>query len=134
MLVVPCVIYCAMYMREIGGSVLGLIMGVFLDCVVARAVCFNAIFLMAAGCICSLMGRYVMNRNTRSALLLSSVGTALYFFLKWLIFTAFSSPGAGAILWHYVVPSFFYTVILSIPFYFLFSALLRQKIGEVNRI
>ena len=134
MLVVPAVVYSAMYMGEIGGTVLGLIMGVFLDCVMWRAVCFNALFLMAVGFVCSLFARHLMNRNIWSALVLSASATGGYFLCKWLVFTAFTTPGAGAIFWQYLVPSFFYTVVISLPLYFLFSAILRQKSGEVKRV
>lgn len=134
MLVVPAVVFCAMFMGEVGATVLGLIMGIFLDCVMTRAVCFNALFLMAAGCLCSLLGRYVMNRNLWSAMVLSAATGGLYFLLKWLIFTAFSTEGAATVFWQYVLPSFFYTFVLSLPLYFLFSALLRRGAGEVGRL
>lgn len=134
MLVVPGVMFCAMFMGETGGTVLGLIFGVFLDCVMAKAVCFNALFLMAAGCLCSLLARHLINRNVWSALVISAAGNALYFLLKWLVFTAFTVPGSGLVLWRYVLPSFFYTFVVSLPLYFLFSGILRQRTGEVKRV
>lgn len=133
-LVVPSVLFCSMFMGEMGSAVLGLIMGVFLDCVAAGAVCFNALFLMAAGCVCSLLSHYLMNRNIWSAMVLSAVVNALYLFLDWLVFTAFFTPGAGLVLWRYVVPSYFYTLVLSVPLYFLFAAILKQRTGEVKRV
>ncbi len=134
MLIVPGVVLCAMFMGETGGTVTGLIFGVCLDCVMARSVCFNALFLMAAGCLCGLLGRYVMNRNFWSAVVLCGGVNFLYFLIKWLVFTAFTISGAGLILWRYVVPSFVYTLCLSLPLYFLFSAILRQRSGEVKRV
>ena len=133
-LVVPSVVFCAMFMGEIGGSMLGLFMGICLDCVMIRAVCFNALFLMAAGFLCGLFAHYLINRNFLSAMVVSAVANFAYFLLKWLIFTAFSSSSASAIFWKLVLPSMGYTFVVSIPLYFLFSALLRQKAGEVKRV
>ena len=133
LLLVPSVVFCAMFMGEWGGAMTGLFVGVCMDCVMPKAVCFNALLLLSIGCLCGLFAHYVMHRNVYSALLLSSASVATYFFLKWIVFYAFTVEGAGYILWNYVLPSFFFTVLISLPLYFLFSLILKGRQTEVSR-
>jgi len=133
LLLVPAVVYCAMFMGEWGGAMTGLFIGICMDCVMPAAVCFNALLLLSIGCISGLLTHYVMHRNIYSAVLMAISSTAIYFFLNWLVFYAFTIESAGYILWHYKLPSMFYTTLISLPLYYLFSLILKGKPAEVKR-
>ena len=133
MLVVPSVVFCSMYMNEFGAAMLGLLFGVCLDAVSVRAVCFNALVLMAIGCAASITAKNLFNRNVFTALILSFACTALFFMLKWVVFTAFTLEGAGLLLVRHTLPSILYTSVISFPLYFLFARILRVSHAEVKR-
>lgn len=134
MLVVPSVLFCAMYMSEFAGAMFGLVFGVCLDAVSMHTVCFNAVFLLGVGCFASALSKHLFHRNMFSALLMSAAVNLAYFLLKWLIFTAFSVQGAVVLLVGHSLPSAVYTTVISYPLYFLFNKLLSTKRAEVKRV
>lgn len=134
MLVVPSVVFCTMFMSEFPGAMLGLVFGVCLDTVSAKAVCFNAVFLLTVGCFAALLSKHLFHRNIFSALVMSAVVNLAYFVLKWIIFTAFSVEGAFSLLLSHSLPSALYTTIISAPLYLVFYRILRIKQAEVKRV
>ena len=134
MLVVPAVVFCSMFMTEFSGAMFGLVFGVCLDAVSARAVCFNALFLLAVGCLSALFSKHLFHRNLYSALMMSAVTSVLYFVIKWVVFTAFTTDGAWTLLCSHSLPSAVYTAVVSVPLYFLFSAVFKAGSGEVKRV
>ena len=70
-------------------------------------------------------GIKALDRNLRSAVLLSFLLTLFYFVLRWLIFYAFTVSAQDNLtyLLHYAFPSVIYTNVFIFPFYFLYKKL-----------
>ncbi len=130
MFLLPLLISFAMYKDEIPAALTGLALGIFVDGVSAFGGIFHTVFFFAVGLCTTLLVRYYLNNNIRSAILLSLVGALLYYLFRWLFRHAFTDTMAGSTVYllQYALPGVLYTGIYIFPFYYLERALNRYKL------
>lgn len=114
LLVVPTVVFIAMFTGPIGGAAAGIAGGLLWDLYSDRLLGFNAIVLLIICCACGLLVRLLIRNNLLSALLLGGGRSAvpgpdgLVFQLR---------PAEGSEPWymllHLTLPNALYTLILS---------------------
>lgn len=118
LLLIPAVMATAMFTGPIGGAAAGVGAGVLWSLYANRLFGFDALLLMILGCAAGLLVRLLMRNNPLSALWLTAGGTVIHSLFSWLCMEWLSGrPEAGAVLWHTVLPSTVYTVVLGVPVY-----------------
>jgi rod shape-determining protein MreD len=107
------VVSAAMFEGPVGGSAIGLAVGLLWDMYSARIYGGRALVFMALGCACGLLVRLLIRNNLLSALLLSAVAVAVYGFGDWLLTYVLYGLGEPlAVLWRLVLPRMGYTLAL----------------------
>ncbi len=126
-LLVPAVIMIACFLREWTGFWTGLVCGIALDTTVNGSAIFHTLVLMLIGVTAGLVFRFYMNRNVKSAIIIGSIGSLIFFLLKWFFLDFISGdPSAARLLIDYHFPSAIYTAIFSVPFFYFVRFLSRR--------
>lgn len=126
-ILVPVVVFAAMFLREWEGAITGLIIGVLMDITTSGSTCFNAVVLMLIGCSAGLLITYVVNNNLLAALVMSIGFTGFYFIIKWVFICILGYTDAPFLyLIKHTLPSVVYTFILSIPLYLIMRRLMKH--------
>lgn len=105
----------------------GLISGVFCDAVASQPSAFNALALCIIGFASGILVQYYINKNIFSALALSGLASAVYFFADWFVSFVKGVPDNFELLLFYALPSAVYSALFIIPFYFLGKLINRIK-------
>ncbi|MDO4607918.1 MAG: hypothetical protein Q4B40_01850 [Clostridia bacterium] len=121
MLPISLFVVICMFCSELSSVISGMIIGVFMDSVVATPAGFNAIFLMILGISIALIVRHLFNNNIMSAIALCLMSATAYFLLRWLFCFAFSVSFSETLtyLMQTAFPSVLYTTVFTVPFYYL---------------
>lgn len=109
------------------GFIAGLISGIFCDAVASQPSAFNTIALAIIGFASGVLVQYYINKNIFSALALSGVASAVYFFADWFVSFVKDSPDSFELLLFYALPSAVYSALFIIPFYFFGKLIDRIK-------
>ena len=125
LLVLPAVIYAGYYYGDTLGGIIGFVAGALTD-VYASTLCYNTIILAFIGFSCGFITSHYFNKNVSAAVVLNVVVSALYFFVKWILFYAFRDPTPHLILLNYTLPSIIYTGVVGIVIYFLANPILNR--------
>ncbi len=111
-LMLPCVVFVAMFFGDGAGAVFGIVAGSFLDAITAGTVCYNSVILLLLGYTTGLAVEFFINNNFRSAVLVTLATTAVYYFGRWV------SLGFNAeVFRERIASSWFLTVIYAVPIY-----------------
>ena len=134
LLVLPMLCAFSMFHDEMVSAFTGLTIGILMDSVAARSVCFNAIMMFLISLAVSLITRLLFNNNIRAALALGIIGSLFYFLVRWAVFFAFYETAAGNMtyLTRFALPSAIYTAAFLVPFYYL-QRLLYRKTAELQQ-
>lgn len=117
---VPFVVAVAIFYGEWWGASIGFFAGALMDGSMSGSSCFNTLSIMLIGLIAGVLASYFMNKNIRSAACLSLGASFAYLFCKMLFFYSFRGIATGAEYYSlYFIPTFFYTALFILPFYFL---------------
>lgn len=130
-LLVPAVMVIACFLREWSGFIAGLLCGIALDTVTNGTQYFNTLALILLGVATGLTFKLLLNRNIKAMLIVSVLGSLLYFALKWLFLDLFGGdPSATQLLIRYHLPSAIYTSLFAIPFFFYTRYLCKKHLIE----
>ena len=125
--VIPAVVCIALFERSSGGEMLGLAGGLFMDIVSMQITGFNALFLMLAGCICSLLAVRLIRNNLLSALTVSAGAVCAYYLLHFLFFYLFKGRSEPFYyFFRYVIPGAAYTTLFSVPLYIIVRLFMKK--------
>lgn len=131
LLVVPLTVCIAMFVGPVGGAAAGIACGILWDLYAARLLGFNALLLLATGCICGLLITLLMRNNLLTALLLSAAALLFVGLMNWLCHTVLlQEPEAGFILLRRVLPTLGYSFVLTPLLYgatFLTAHILKRR-------
>ena len=134
-LLVPAVIAVACFLREWTGFWFGLCCGVALDTVVNGTACFHTFALMLIGISAGLLFRYFFNRNIKSAVIVGTLGSLIYFIARWLFLDFLTGDSAAlSILLRYHLPSALYTALFMIPFFYFVRWLAARHLIQQNEM
>lgn len=126
LLVLPMLCAAALFEKEMAGAFFGLLCGLLLDCYGAQGGIYSTVALFLLGGVCGFLGRFVMAENFLAALTLTAGVTFLYLAGKWIVFQLILSPICD---FHYLLlyslPTFVYTTLFTVPFYWLARGLHR---------
>ena len=107
----------------------GLLLGIATDVCSAAPDGFNAVTMMVAGLLCSLLATYLFNARLPAAAVLMGIFTALYYLLYWLVCVAFKGyDGVWLYLVRFSLPSAIYTWLFVFLFWPLVQFLSRQNL------
>lgn len=130
-LLVPAVMVIACFLREWSGFVSGLLCGIALDTVTNGTQYFNTLTLMLLGTAVGLIFKLLLNRNIKAMIIVSILGSLLFFLLKWLFLDLLrGDPSALTILVKYHLPSAVYTSLFVIPFFYYVRYLCKKYLIE----
>ena len=125
--VIPAVVCVAFFERDSGGEMFGLAAGVLMDVNSMQITGFNALFLMIAGCTCSLLVMRLIRNNLLSAAALSAAATVVYYILYFLLFELSRYNGeAFYYFFRYILPRMAYTALFSIPLYIIVRIFMKK--------
>lgn len=128
---IPIVLSIILFYESNAGLFAGLLAGLLMDSVASESSCFNTLFFVIGGTICSVLATRVLNRNLKAAICLSLGMSFGYFFIKYFIFMAFRGISVNYEYFIvYLIPSAMYTAVLFIPLYFFqkyFTKLLKHE-------
>ncbi len=131
LLLLPAVIVIACFLREWTGFWTGLLCGIALDTVTNGTQYFNTITLMLFGVCVGLLFRFLLNRNIKAMIIVSVLGSFLFFILKWFFLDLLSGdPSAATLLLKYHIPSAIYTSLFAIPFFYYLKWLCKKNLIE----
>ena len=109
-----------MYFGDNATILAALFAGVLMDSMSADSSWFNTVFFALAAAVCNFLCSSFLNKNLKSALSLTAIVSLIYFFIRYLIFFAFSEVSVNYDYFVlYFIPSVVYTAVFIIPFYFL---------------
>lgn len=123
-LMLPCVVFSAMFFGDGIGAVFGFVAGALVDAVGAGTICYNTIILMLLGYAFGIAVKVIINNNFRSAVIAIIAACAVYYFGRW------CSLGLSYEVFRLrIAPSCFLTLIYSVPIYLFiyFSVRFRKK-------
>ena len=130
-LLVPAVMVIACFLREWSCFVSGLLCGIALDTVTNGTQCFNTITLMLLGAAVGLIFKFLLNRNIKAMIIVSVLGSILFFLLKWFFLDLLGGDAsASALLIKYHLPSAVYTSLFAIPFFYYVKHLCKKYLVE----
>ncbi len=120
----------AMFETLPAAAVSGLLVGICMDGA-ADTLCFHAVFLLLAASLVSVLSNNLFNKNIRAAAVLTLFLSFSYFFLRWLLFYAFTAGMRDNLsyLLYFAFPSILYTELFILPFYFLYRRCYHPKGG-----
>lgn len=131
LLLLPAVMVVGALLREWTGFVTGLVCGIALDTFQSGSSCFNTLAFIFIGAGFGLIFRYLLNRNIKSIILAGSVGSFLFFFVRWFFLVLLAGDtSAGRYLFKYAIPSAIYTALFVIPFFFGFEKLCKKYLVQ----
>lgn len=127
--VLPLLCAYSMFAQPSAAAAAGLVLGIAMDGVSMGTYCFNAIILMLSAALVSALAANLLNKNIRSAVLLSVLVSLFYYFMRWLVFYAFAEGTRGNLtyLLSFAFPSALYTAAFIFPFYFIYRYLNKLK-------
>lgn len=133
-LLLPAVMVIACFLREWSGFISGLLCGIALDTVTNGTRYFNSfntIALIFLGASVGLIFRFLLNRNIKAMIIVSVLGSLLFFLLKWLFLDLMcGDPSAYELLVKYYLPSAIYTSLFAIPFFYYIKHLCEKYLIE----
>lgn len=130
-LLVPAVMVIACFLREWSGFIAGILCGIALDTVTNGTQLFNTLALMLLGVSAGLIFRLLLNRNIKAMIIVSVLGSLLFFLFKWLFLDLWAGdPSAMQILIKYYLPSAVYTSLFAIPFFYYTRYLCKKYLIE----
>lgn len=130
-LLVPAVMVIACFLREWSGFVSGLLCGIALDTVTNGTQYFHTFTLMLLGVAVGLTFKLLLNRNIKAMIIVSVLGSILFFLVKWLFLDLLGGdPSASQLLIKYYLPSAVYTSLFSIPFFYYVKHLCKKYLVE----
>lgn len=120
LILLPLVLSISFFYGDNPSIIAGLFAGILLDSSSANTSCFNTLFFVVVAGVTNLLAVRFLNRNLKAAICLS-VGVSFgYYFLKYLVYFAFSGVSVTTDYFlNYLIPSSVYTAVWIIPFYFL---------------
>lgn len=119
--VLPLLVGYSMFSTVTKSAIAGLLCGICVDAVAAKAVSFNAIVLMLIATFVCLFANNFFNKNIKSAVVISLLSSTFYFVLNWALFyTSSTVKDNSAYLMDYALPSAVYTAVLVIPVFYLY--------------
>lgn len=121
-LMLPAALFSGMFLGDRVGAIFGFLIGTAVDAVSAETICYNGIFMLLAGFFGGVLVQFVINNNFRSALIVSSALTLLYYFGLWVI-----NDFDKATLTLCYIPSYFITVFSSVILYLAWVLFLRIR-------
>lgn len=131
LLLLPAVMVIACFLREWTGFFTGLLCGIALDTVTNGTQYFNTIIFMLFGAGVGLIFRFLLNRNIKAMIIVSALGSCLFFLLKWFFLDLLNGdPSASALLLRYYLPSAIYTSLFAIPFFYYVRWLCNRNLIE----
>ena len=114
LLVVPTVVFIAMFTGPIGGAAAGIAGGLLWDLYSDRLLGFNAIVLLIICCACGLLVRLLIRNNLPSALLLAAGALLFQGLMDWFFnYVLLRGSEPWYMLLHLTLPNALYTLILS---------------------
>lgn len=129
-LMLPATLFTGMFLGDRVGAIFGFFIGTAVDAVSAETICYNGIFMLLVGYFVGVLVQFVLNNNFRSALIVSSALTLLYYFGLWVI-NDFDKPTLTLCY----IPSYFITVFSSIILYLswlLFLKIRKRQLQNKN--
>lgn len=130
-LLLPAVIVIACFLREWTGFLAGLLCGIALDTVTNGTQFFNTITLMLFGVSVGLIFRFLLNRNIKAMIIVSVLGSLLFFLLKWFFLDLLTGDASATmLLFKYHIPSAIYTSLFAIPFFYYVDWLCKKHLIE----
>ena len=126
-LIIPACVLLGVGEDEKASALIGLFGGVLWDCVATGSLGFNALFIMTACYILSVLITHLLRATFWLGVCASALTAFLYCVIYWLVFVV-SKGGDGAIspLWSFYLPSFVYTSAVSFLMNLLFVPLKRK--------
>lgn len=119
--VLPLLVGYSIFSTTGKSAIAGLLCGICVDAVAAKAVSFNAIILMLTAVFVCLFANNFFNKNIKSALVMSILSSVIYFVLNWLLYYISSDvKDSTTFLMNYALPSAIYTAVLIIPSFYLY--------------
>ena len=130
-LLIPAVMVIACFLKEWCGFISGLVCGIALDTVTNGTQIFNTLTLMFLGAAVGLIFRFLLNRNIKAMIIVSVLGSLLYFLLKWLFLDLFTGDASAFdLIFRYYLPSAIYTSVFAIPFFYFVRWLCKKYLIE----
>ena len=129
-LLLPMLTAYSMFNDELPSCIVGAVMGACVDSVSASPGCFNTITLLLVCVGTSFISKYLFNINARSAIVLSVLGNAFYYILKWLVCYAFSTPITDSLIYifEYALPAVVFNAIFVVGFYFMEKRIYKNRV------
>lgn len=118
-----------MFQSELTASIIGMVLGIFMDAVANHSSFFYTVTFFIVGFAVSFIVHFFFNKNIRSALALGFIFSVFIYVVRW----AFIHIGTDGIvssidyLLRYALPSAILTSVFVIPFY-----LLQNKLNKIN--
>ncbi len=114
LLVVPTVVFIAMFTGPVGGAAAGIAGGLIWDLYSDRLLGFNAIVLLIACCACGLLLRLLIRNNLLSALLLAAGVLLFQGLMDWFFnYVLLGGTEPWYMLLHLTLPNILYSLALS---------------------
>lgn len=124
---VPFVVCIAMFEGPVVGAAFGIGGGLLWALYADRLFGFDALLLLAIGCMCGLLVQVFLRNNWLTSLLLNGAVLLLYVLVDWLLrYVLFRNAEAVYALLHILLPNALYTFILSPLVYVLIYRVARS--------
>jgi rod shape-determining protein MreD len=119
-LIIPVVVFIAMFEGPVGGASAGIAGGILWDLFSDRLLGFNALLLLIICCACGLMSQLLIRNNLISSMLMTAAALFSHGIIDWFIYDLMleNDQPLNMLLW-YTIPSFFYSLILAPLLYLL---------------
>lgn len=129
-LLIPGAVLLSVGEDEKTAIVIGLSAGILWDCVATGSYGFNALFLMVACYVLSVLVTHLLRATFWLGVTANTLSSFLYALVYWLVFVV-SKGGDGCLvtIWRFYLPSFFYTAIIGFFMNFLFVPL-KKKLNK----
>ena len=133
-LLVPLTAAIAMFAGPVGGAAAGVAAGLLWGLYADRLFGFYALLLLLIGCAVGLLVRLLLRNNTLSALLLCGGAAVAFSLLDWLCnYLLPLREGMFWWLWRSILPATVYTLVLSVPLYWLVRTVTKLLKHRENR-
>lgn len=128
-LMLPLLTAYSMFKDELSASVVGAVVGAFVDSVSNTPACFHTVVLFVLCFMTSLISKYLFNINYRSAIVLSILGNTFYYLARWIVCYAFSTPITDSLIYifEYALPSIVFNAVFVLAFFFI-----ERKFNKAN--
>lgn len=120
LLIIPLATAVAMFEGELAAGVFGVFCGIMLDMASGTLIGFSSLWLLICCPVISLLSRFWLKSNWLSHFVMNSATTVImcgldFLFLHWV----WEREEAGISFLHSLLPAYAWSVVLSIPVYFL---------------